>query len=169
MTYQQKIDFFRTNVHPVEASATTKIARLACERGVPGIKKYDLQDSVLYVHRDDSGVLTGWLTYFLRGYLCPRDGQTKSGDFKIYVSPAYRRAGVGTKLLAKAVPEMRINLFAQDFTPEGFALALKFLGCQFDMDEIRKRAAATKNRTLRIVRVSADDPRALARLEEGVA
>ncbi len=162
----RKIDFFHANLHPIEARIATKVARLACERGTPGIKRYDLQDSVLYAHRDDSGIFTGCLSYFLHGFLCPRDGQHESGEFKIYVSPAYRRAGVGTKLLAKALPEMRINLFAQNYTPEGFALALNFLGCQFDMDEIRKRAAATEHGTLRIIPVSAGDPLALARLME---
>jgi SPP1 gp7 family putative phage head morphogenesis protein len=93
------------------------------DRGKPGMSytqnKVDEFKIDTLLWRDDKGILRGLLYHY------PQDvpGYEKKGNVTLMVDPLRQRQGIGSKLLREAGKRWNINLWNQDYTPEGAALA----------------------------------------------
>ena len=88
-------------------------------------------DAKILSFYDDDGCLRGILKYFEKDV--PRIDQhgnylvANAGETLVMVHPDYRKRGVATKLLHRAMELYPINLAKQRYTPSGAAFVTQFL------------------------------------------
>jgi hypothetical protein len=88
------------------------------EHNGPG-KYVFVQISLLY---SDNGALVGCLRHYPGGF-----ESMSSGEYSIVIDESQRRRGYGLLLLKAADEKWSLNFWCQEYTPEGRALAIKYL------------------------------------------
>lgn len=80
------------------------------------------------IYRNKMGAIVGVLHQYPGGLdIRVRDANKKPGEYFIIVHPSYRRRGIGAALLAAADEKWGLDFWHQDYSDEGYALAVKYL------------------------------------------
>ena len=117
-----------TPVHDWASQAIQYTVRTDIER-IDGITTWTVpQDEapvpIICLLAHQGGLLLGILNYYPEG-----SGLTmeQPGDIMLIIDPGYRRLGIGTHLLTRAIEVWGVDLMSQCYTDEGWELAQSVL------------------------------------------